>query len=468
MRTYYHNKAILLSVILVVIISLFYIESASADCNSCLAACRGVSGCCTGSGCMCSCECSGIGCPLTCDSCHFVDYNCPMFHTCPICSPKKPPPSFPSQISYFFDPAAVPLNPTFGWDRVADANDYTAEICGPSQATDINGNPIACSVCGNGMCSSDSPVLKTDSKNNVWQVTSGLTPNKTYWFRIRSNNCYGSGSWGYLPSSFTTSSCGYSLLPQAYAYGPQGGTGTVTVRPSNPINCGWTAKSNYPWITITSGSSGTGNGTVSYHVDANTTGTGRIGSITIGGQGLTVYQVGSTFIDDPQSGGFVPYVQAIYTEGITVGCRNGYYCPLDQVTRGQMAAFIIRAIYGESFSYTPTPYFTDVPSTHTFFKYVQMMKDTGITAVTGTYDVDGTVTRGQMAAFIIRSLYGEDFSYTTTPYFNDVPSTHGFFKYVQKMKDAGITAVTGTYDVNGTVTRGQMAAFLGRAFLGMQ
>jgi hypothetical protein len=36
------------------------------------------------------------------------------------------------------------------------------------------------------------------------------------------------------------------------------------------------------------------------------------------------------------------------------------------------------------------------------------------------------------------------------------------------MKDSGYTTVTGTYDVNGTVTRDQMAAFLGRAFLGMQ
>jgi len=36
------------------------------------------------------------------------------------------------------------------------------------------------------------------------------------------------------------------------------------------------------------------------------------------------------------------------------------------------------------------------------------------------------------------------------------------------MKDTGITAVTGTYDVDGTVTRAQMAAFLSRAFLGME
>ena len=133
-----------------------------------------------------------------------------------------------------------------------------------------------------------------------------------------------------------------------------------------------------------------------------------------------------------------------------------------------MAAFIIRAKYGETFSYTTTPYFTDVPSAHTFFKYVQKLRDDGITAVSGTYDVNGYVTRGQMAAFIIRAKYGETFSYTTTPYFSDVPSTHNFFKYVQKLKDTGITAVTGTYYVDNNVTRAEMAAFLARAFLGME
>ena len=133
-----------------------------------------------------------------------------------------------------------------------------------------------------------------------------------------------------------------------------------------------------------------------------------------------------------------------------------------------MAAFIIRSIYGEYFSYTTTPYYTDVPDTHVFFKYVQKMKDTGLTTVTGAYMVDGSVTRGQMAAFIIRAKYGETFTYTPTPYFTDVPDAHGFFKYVQKMKDSGITAVTGTYNVDGLVTREQMAAFLARAFLGME
>jgi hypothetical protein len=133
-----------------------------------------------------------------------------------------------------------------------------------------------------------------------------------------------------------------------------------------------------------------------------------------------------------------------------------------------MAAFIIRAKFGENFSYTQTPYYTDVPASHNFFKYVQKMRDEGITVVEGVYDVDGKVSRGQMAAFIIRAKFGENFSYTQTPYYTDVPASHNFFKYVQKMRDEGITTTTGTYNVNQIVPRDQMAAFISRAFFGMQ
>ena len=175
----------------------------------------------------------------------------------------------------------------------------------------------------------------------------------------------------------------------------------------------------------------------------------------------------ATFVDVPASHWAYEYIEAIYSNGITRGCSQNplMYCPDQNVTRGQMAAFIIRAKYGETFNYTTTPYFSDVPSMHTFFKYVQKLKDDGITAVSGIYGVDNEVTRGQMAAFIIRALYGENFNYTTTPYFSDVPPTHVFFKYIQKLKDDGITSVSGTYGVDNIVTRAQMAAFLVRGFL---
>jgi hypothetical protein len=178
----------------------------------------------------------------------------------------------------------------------------------------------------------------------------------------------------------------------------------------------------------------------------------------------------SIFGDVSTGGWYENYAYALYNNGITVGCGQNplRYCPADEVTRGQMAAFIIRSLFGETFTNTTAPYYTDVPSDHVFFKYVQKLKDLGITTTTGTYSVDGIVTREQMAAFIIRAKYGETFTYTTTPYYTDVPSTDIFFKYVQRLKDDATTTTTGTYMATNNVTRDQMAAFLGRAFLGMK
>ena len=54
--------------------------------------------------------------------------------------------------------------------------------------------------------------------------------------------------------------------------------------------CDWTAESDIHWITIASGISGNGNGTVQYSVAAHPARRGRTGTLTIGGQTFTVTQ----------------------------------------------------------------------------------------------------------------------------------------------------------------------------------
>ena len=65
---------------------------------------------------------------------------------------------------------------------------------------------------------------------------------------------------------------------------------TLSVSVNTQSGCAWTAVSNASWITITSGSSGSGNGTVSFNVAANNTGNNRIGTLTIAGQTFTLTQ----------------------------------------------------------------------------------------------------------------------------------------------------------------------------------
>jgi hypothetical protein len=138
-----------------------------------------------------------------------------------------------------------------------------------------------------------------------------------------------------------------------------------------------------------------------------------------------------------------------------------------------MAVFIVRAIYGDNFSYTTIPYFTDVPSSNPSFPYIQKFKDLGLTngCSATTYCPSDLTTRQQAATFIIRAklkpLLGEDFSYPNLPYFTDVLAGDPNFPYIQKFRELGYT--TGctplTYCPTTPVTRDQIAAFIVRAFL---
>ena len=84
--------------------------------------------------------------------------------------------------------------------------------------------------------------------------------------------------------------CTISIAPKSQSIGIAGGTGMVTVTAGD--GCTWTAVSGATWIHVTGGSSGSGNGTVTFSVDSNS-GKMRNGSIAIDGQVFTVNQAGS-------------------------------------------------------------------------------------------------------------------------------------------------------------------------------
>ena len=90
--------------------------------------------------------------------------------------------------------------------------------------------------------------------------------------------------------------CTYSISPATQSFDSSGGPGTVSVTASS--GCIWTAVSNASWITISSNSSVTGNGTVNYSVPANSGTTSRTGTLTIAGKTFTVIQSSSS----PSSG----------------------------------------------------------------------------------------------------------------------------------------------------------------------
>ena len=81
--------------------------------------------------------------------------------------------------------------------------------------------------------------------------------------------------------------CGYVIAPLNQNVGASGGSGTITVTTGQ--GCAWTAASQTPWITITSGASGAGNGTVAFTV-APHSGPPRTGTITVAGHNFSITQ----------------------------------------------------------------------------------------------------------------------------------------------------------------------------------
>jgi len=180
------------------------------------------------------------------------------------------------------------------------------------------------------------------------------------------------------------------------------------------------------------------------------------------------------FTDVSPSDPFFPAIDLLRESGITTGCQTSppMYCSTDNITEGQMAVFVVRSVMGgDNFTYTQTPYFSDVPASYSFFQWIQKMQDLGIAlpCAPNQYCPDTPVTRGIMAVLIIRGRYGvaTPTSYPATPYFTDVPPSHPYFPWIQKMKQLGITSgcTTTTYCPDDPVTRGQMAVFIMRGEL---
>ena len=89
--------------------------------------------------------------------------------------------------------------------------------------------------------------------------------------------------------------CTATFSPAPPANAPaNGGTGNFGVSFPQGSTCSWTAASNANWITVNSGLTGTGNGTVAYTLAANSTSTPRSGAIVAAGQPFTVNQAASS------------------------------------------------------------------------------------------------------------------------------------------------------------------------------
>ncbi|MEW6127725.1 MAG: BACON domain-containing carbohydrate-binding protein [Acidobacteriota bacterium] len=169
----------------------------------------------------------------------------------------------------------------------------------------------------------------TAVSNDSWiTVTSGAngSGNGTvnYSVAVNSTGSQRQGTITIAGQTFTVTQaeliCTYGLSSLADFFDSNGGTNSVMV--TAPSGCAWTAVSNTSWITISSGASGNGNGTVSFSVARNSGTTDRVGTMTIGGQTFNVTQYGTTCVTglSPAS---ASYGASGVTSSITVSAPSG-------------------------------------------------------------------------------------------------------------------------------------------------
>ncbi|MGA3028881.1 MAG: SBBP repeat-containing protein [Bryobacteraceae bacterium] len=192
------------------------------------------------------------------------------------------------------------------------------------------------------------------------------------------------------------------------------------------------------------------------------------------------------FNDVPSSATYFEAANLMLEYGVTTGCVESNdpatrsYCPDDNVTRQEMAAFIVRAVTGtvNPAIYNTKPYFEDVPASNSFFPHIQKLMELGITTgcsqSPALFCPTDTIPRWEMAIFMVRArlmLFGNtDFSYSIYPYFADVPTNvegNGQpFPFIQRAYEEHVTNGCGSnplvYCPDELVTRGQMASFIMR------
>ncbi len=171
---------------------------------------------------------------------------------------------------------------------------------------------------------------------------------------------------------------------------------------------------------------------------------------------------GGTFIDDDDSV-HEGTIEAIAAEGITRSCNppvGDRFCPTDAVTRGQMAAFLVRALGLNETSGSDT--FTDDDGS-IFEGDIERLAHAGITTgCTSTqFCPDLDITRGQMAAFLTRA-YG--YPASDVDAFGDDDGSI-FEDDINALAASGITrgCTSDSFCPDDSVTREQMASFLARA-----
>jgi len=228
-------------------------------------------------------------------------------------------------------------------------------------------------------------------------VTPGTPPSAPTSVSATAGDASATVSWSAPSDDGGSTITGYTVTSS-----PGGKTCTWT---SGPLTCTVTGLSNGTAYTFT------------------VTATNSVGMGPASSPSAAVTPALASPFTDIASSSFAADIIWLYDSGITSGCSATTFCPDDPVTRGQMAAFLDRAFHLPS---TSTDYFIDDDGT-TFEANINRLAASGITkgCSATTFCPTDTVTRGQMAAFLHRALTTYPVTVAMTGTMGDVVGSGG-------------------------------------------
>ena len=165
-----------------------------------------------------------------------------------------------------------------------------------------------------------------------------------------------------------------------------------------------------------------------------------------------------TFTDVSPSDYFYVPVQYLYCHGVISGYGDNTFWPSNSTTRGQLSKIVVLALGWDIYIPT-TPTFTDVPTDHPFYQYIETAYSHGVISGygDGTFRPGNDVTRGQLCKIVVNAM-GWAIYTPPTPTFTDVPTDHPFYQYIETAYAHGIISGYGTVFLPGnSATRGQIS-----------
>ncbi|WP_342373280.1 S-layer homology domain-containing protein [Propioniciclava soli] len=164
---------------------------------------------------------------------------------------------------------------------------------------------------------------------------------------------------------------------------------------------------------------------------------------------------------------FLTEIEWLHAVGVANGWPDGTYRPLEEVSRGAVAAFLYRLAGAPSYTAPGTPTFADVPRHHPFFHEIEWLADRRITSGwvenhQRWFRPDASVQREAMAAFLHR--FSGSPGGGASEGFSDVVASNPFRAEIAWLASTGVSTghPDGTFRPYDPVRRDAMAAFLFR------